>query len=63
MGCNDNPSAKLIVKNDFRIEALSVTTSAGYVTIEGSGRVFLPATITSIEDMRKLVDLWDRLMV
>jgi hypothetical protein len=62
MGQNDNPSAKLVVKNEFRIEALSVTTSAGYVTIEGSGRVFLPAAITSIEDMRKLVNLWDRVM-
>lgn len=62
MGQNDSPSAKLVVKDEFRIEALSVTTSAGYVTIEGSGRVFLPAVITSIEDMRKLVDLWDRLM-
>ena len=62
MGQNDNPSAKLVVKNEFRIEALSVTTSAGYVTIEGSGRVFLPAVVTSIEDMRKLVNLWDRVM-
>lgn len=62
MGQNDSPSAKLVVKDEFRIEALSVTTSAGYVTIEGSGRVFLPAVITSIEDMRKLVDLWDRVM-
>lgn len=65
MGQNDNPSAKLVVKvvkNEFRIEALSVTTSAGYITIEGSGRVFLPAAITSIEDMRKLVDIWDRVM-
>ena len=62
MGQNDSPSAKLVVKDEFRIEALSVTTPAGYVTIEGSGRVFLPAAITSIEDMRKLVDLWDRIM-
>lgn len=62
MGQNDSPSAKLVVKDEFRIEALSVTTSAGYVTIEGSGRVFLPAVTTSIEDMRKLVDLWDRVM-
>ena len=62
MGQNDNPSAKLVVKNEFRIEALSVTTSAGYVTIEGSGRVFLPAAVTSIEDMRKLVNIWDRVM-
>ena len=62
MGQNDNPSGRLVVKNEFRIEALSVTTSAGYVTIEGSGRVFLPASITSIEDMRKLVDIWDRVM-
>jgi hypothetical protein len=62
MGGNDNPSAKLVVKNEFLIEALSVTTSAGYVTIEGSGRVFLPAVVTSIEDMRKLVNLWDRVM-
>ena len=62
MGQNDNPSAKLVVKNEFRIEALSVTTSAGYVTIEGSGRVFFPDVVTSIEDMRKLVNLWDRLM-
>ena len=62
MGGNDNPSAKLVVKNEFRIEALSVTTSAGYVTIEGSGRVFFPDVVTSIEDMRKLVNLWDRLM-
>jgi hypothetical protein len=62
MGANDSPSAKLIVKDEFRIVSLSLSTQAGYVDIQGSGIVDLPSGTTTIEDLRKIVETWDRLM-
>jgi len=62
MGGNDSPSAKLIVKDEFRIVSLSLSTKAGYVDIQGSGIVDLPSCTTTIEDLRKIVETWDRLM-
>ena len=62
MGQNDSPSAKLVVKDEFRIVSLSLSTKAGYVDIQGSGIVDLPSGTTTIEDLRKIVETWDRLM-
>lgn len=62
MGQSDSPSAKLVVKDEFRIVSLSLSTKAGYVDIQGSGIVDLPSGTTTIEDLRKIVETWDRLM-
>lgn len=62
MGQNNSPSAKLVVKDEFRIVSLSLSTKAGYVDIQGSGIVDLPSSSTTIEDLRKIVETWDRLM-
>lgn len=62
MGQNNSPSAKLVVKDEFRIVSLSISTKAGYLDIQGSGIVDLPSSSTTIEDLRKIVETWDRLM-
>lgn len=58
-GTNNNPCAKIRLKGGIRVSSMTLECSAGLILIGSDGGVTLPTGTCSIEDMRKIIEIWD----